>query len=42
MNALPKMLSATNAREWDSMAGYVAPNLRTGPRRVLKLYQVKL
>ena len=42
MNALPKMLIATNARGWDTMSGYATPNLETGSNRVLKLYWSKV
>ena len=42
VNALSDMQSATNAGGWDTTAGYVTQNLATGPRRVLKLYQLKL
>ena len=33
VNGLSEMPSATNARGWDIMAGYVASNLKTGPSR---------
>ena len=42
VNVLPGTVNATNARGWDTMAGCVTPNLRTGPSRVLKLYWLKL
>ena len=41
VNALPKMLSAANAKGWDT-AGYVTPNLEIGLSSVLKLFQLKL
>ena len=42
VNALQEILSATNARGWDTLAGCVTLNLGTGSSRVLKLYQLKL
>ena len=41
VNALPEVLSATNARGWDTMAGFVAPNLRTGPKQSRKTIHIK-